>query len=406
MKANLKKICLILVLVLLPVMVSASENYPKVANYYLNWFDQRQYAKLARYDLLILQPEMLTRNRRFFNYYHWTHDGGRILAYLYPASFYRSTLFYDDWSARAEVLKTINDSDWWLRDSRTAIVSPWTQISAVNITLPAWQDYNLAYLNKTYQLSKYWDGVFWDLVDAEPSRYSTYPLDVNADGQTEEASVSNQLWQDGLATYFHKARRAQPDKVMIINGSSVPGLQGDINGRMFEHFPTPWEGDGSWSATMNQYLYALPVKNVSPATYVINARYDNKSDKSIYQQMRFALASTLLGDGYFSFDAGANSHSQMWWFDEYDFDLGRATSQPINRTGTTAQAQPGLWSRDFEKGLVLVNSAQHRLSLKLPAGQYRYFKGVEDEQVNSACPVDYIILEPQDGVLLSKINGE
>ena len=40
--------------------------------------------------------------------------------------------------------------------------------------------------------------------------------------------------------------------------------------------------------------------------------------------MRSGLAITLLGDGYFGFDEGDCLHGQLWWFPEYDANLGLA----------------------------------------------------------------------------------
>jgi len=78
---------------------------------------------------------------------------------------------------------------------------------------------------------------------------------------------------------------------------------------------------------------------------------------SSYQEMRFGLTSTLLGNGYYSFDSGDQSHGQVWWYDEYDVGLGKAVSAPYNLLELDNQkVKPGLWRRDFEQGIILVNS--------------------------------------------------
>lgn len=401
MKKLFVKFLLVALLIFWAPAVSAAESYPKLANYYLSWFDHRHYDELARYDLLILQPEMIFKNNSFFKFYRQKQASGLLLAYLYPASFYTDTIFYDYWSLRNPLLAKINEENWWLRDERGVVVNPWLRTGAVNITQTKWQDYNLSYLTKHYRLNQ-WDGMFWDLVDSESSKYSTYALDVNADGVTESTALSNQLWQQGMSQFLKKSRASHGDKISVINGNSLPTYQSNINGRMFEHFPTPWEADGSWSASMKQYLTRLPRLNVKPNVYIINAMFDNQASADIYQQMRFALASTLLGDGYFSFDHGAMSHSQLWWFDEYDLDLGLPLQRALNTTASTLKVELGLWQREFQHGLVLVNSSNERQFIDLPVGKYQRFKGYQAPEVNDGCGVQRVDLDPNDAVILLK----
>ena len=64
--------------------------------------------------------------------------------------------------------------------------------------------------------------------------------------------------------------------------------------------------------------------------------------------MRYGLAITLLEDGYFSFDNGIPWHIQLWWFPEYDANLGLAK-------GDAKKRNDGTWMREFQNGIVIVN---------------------------------------------------
>lgn len=399
---NLFTIITLSILLVLPHSVFASTSYPQIANYYLNFFTARDYAKLVKYDLLILQPEMAISQSRFFSNYKKTNPDGKLLAYLYPASFYRPTLFYDNFSARTRLFEQINYLDLWLRDTDGEIISPWPQMNSVNITRPDWRHLNLTYLIDAYRLKTTWDGVFWDLVDSDATKYSTRPIDITEKAVCAPQNDVNALWQTAMADFLAAARQKLPTKILLINGDSLPAWQSQINGRMFEHFPTPWEGNGSWQASMKQYLSILPNLNQRPAAYVLNARYDKSLAASEYQQMRFGLTSALLGDGYFSFDDGAESHSQLWWYDEYDLDLGKPLTKATNSTGSSALVAPGLWLREFSKGLVLVNSSDQIQSISLTAGKYRRFKGSQDSLINNGKAVDLVELGARDGVILLK----
>jgi hypothetical protein len=69
------------------------------------------------------------------------------------------------------------------------------------------------------------------------------------------------------------------------------------------------------------------------------------------RRMRLGLGTAFLQDGvYFGFDRGDCLHGQLWWFDEYDANLGKPTS--LCRQNGFAE---GTWSRSFERGLVIVN---------------------------------------------------
>lgn len=79
--------------------------------------------------------------------------------------------------------------------------------------------------------------------------------------------------------------------------------------------------------------------------------------------MRFGLATTLMGDGYFGYDTGTMGRGNWWWYKEYDAPLG----QPRGEAHRNAD---GTWQREFEGGTVVVNgtvydavaalSAKHR----------------------------------------------
>ena len=395
MKQCLKKIKYFCLLWLFcPLLVQAADGYPRLANYYLSFFRQNDYASLARWDLLVIQPDMAFLQAGFFPYYRAQHPQGKVLAYLYPSSFFEPTLFYDTWGWRRELKNKIQQEDWWLKDEQGQKVKPWAGLYAVNLTDEDWQKFNWRFIDKYYNLDK-WDGAFFDLVDAEAAYYSDNLMDIDNDGQGDNAAKVNSRWQKATSAWLELSRQRLVDKLIIINGNSWPAYQSNINRRMFETFPTPWEGSGRWWDSMEQYLQKLPALNYQPQIYIINGVYDAKLKESPDEQMRFALASTLLGDGYFSFDAGESSHSQQWWFDEYEVNLGEPEGQAQNLGN-------GLWRRDFTNGAVVVNSGAVKRQLTLPAGRFKRLAGLTEPQVNNGQAVVELTLCPRRGLLLLK----
>jgi hypothetical protein len=80
--------------------------------------------------------------------------------------------------------------------------------------------------------------------------------------------------------------------------------------------------------------------------------------------------------------------------------LGRPTSAAYNVTSAQGSSvAPGLWRRDFEKGISLVNSGQQTRTYVLPTS-FEKLRGNQDPLVNNGSLVTRITLPPFDGVLL------
>jgi len=89
-----------------------------------------------------------------------------------------------------------------------------------------------------------------------------------------------------------------------------------------------------------------------PFTALINSNTFN-SGQINYRDMRFGLTSTLMGDGFFSYDNGDQAHGDPWWFDEYDnAGQGRGyLGQPLGEARwIDEQANALLSNGSFEEG--------------------------------------------------------
>ena len=274
-------------------------------------------------------------------------------------------------------------------------------MSVVNLTNQAWQIFNLDYLDKTYGLEQNWDGIFYDLVDARASLYNQRGIDINNDGRADSAWQVDTQWQAAMTHWLEASRQRWPGKLIVINGNSLADYQAPINGRMFENFPTPWEGAGTWADSMKQYLAKLPALNQAPQTYLINAVYQPKDNRNFYAQMRFGLTSALLGDGYFSFDNGESGHNTTWWFDEYNVKLGLSQGSAVNLLyPQTKTITAGVWRRDFANGIVLVNSTRQIHYLSLPDGEFKRLRGWQDPAINTGQAIKELTLCPMSGIIL------
>lgn len=69
------------------------------------------------------------------------------------------------------------------------------------------------------------------------------------------------------------------------------------------------------------------------------------------QRMRLGLGTTLLDDGYFMFSKGDFRQGQLWWFDEYDTNLGNN----LGEYNTDVIYGIDTYYRDFDRGIAIVN---------------------------------------------------
>lgn len=382
-------------------VVKAKDTYPKLANYYLKYFSlisDSEYNQLRKWDLLVIPNQVSLVKAGFLDQYKRDRADNTVLAYVYPAMSMtiEHTLFRD-----------IEAANLWLRNPAGDKLQIWPGLYAVNLTRPEWQNMNLSFINQKLSEGR-WDGIMYDTVDTDITRYSANGIDINGDGRADDSSIYNSAWQRAMSSLFNKTRQQiGPEKIIMMNGSSIDQYQPDLNGRIFEMFPTPWEGNGSWQATMYQYLRRLPGKNKQPNYYLINGSTNNSGRFNDYQKLRFGLASTLLGDGYFSFDFGDKSHEQLWWYDEYDIPLGHARSSYYNLLEPNNDyIKAGLWRRDFEYGTALVNSTNKDQLYVFKKEEFEKINGHQDPIINNGTRINYIKLKPNDGVILKSTRTD
>jgi hypothetical protein len=92
---------------------------------------------------------------------------------------------------------------------------------------------------------------------------------------------------------------------------------------------------------------------------------------------------------YFSFDFGDQGYHQVWWYDEYDINLGRAESTAYNLFDREdKEIKPGLWRRDFEHGLALVNSTDQKQTYVFYKEEFEKINGQQDRRVNNGAKIN------------------
>ncbi|HEU5077627.1 MAG TPA: putative glycoside hydrolase [Opitutaceae bacterium] len=313
---------------------------------------------------------------------------------------------YDDPSIvpNADVLAAVEDNNWWVHNAAGKKVQ-WTpkyHTWEINCTewapkdkqgrrYPEWRaerDNDWAF--KSHPEFEIW---YCDNVMYRPRVTGDWDGDGKDDDRNDPRIQS--AYRKGTATYWAAIHRLQPKLIIMGNTDSdlsQPEFKGKLNGGFLEG----WMGASysierrqGWKAAMD--LYRTTKANLAPGG-IVSVNIHGPADN--YRFMRYALASCLLDDGYFSYSDSAAGYSSVLWFDEFDAPLGRAKSEPPQ-----AAWQQGVWRRDYAGGIALVNPTDAPVTVTVESGFHK-LQGKQDPQVNDGQPASRITLAAKDGIIL------
>lgn len=375
-------------------------NYPKLANYYINWDVSDEEAKeMAKWDLVILAPQAVERNPDIIEIIRKNNSQTKILVYSLSVDINYTVI--DASPLYQRIYPKIQENNWWLYNTNGEHMSGWPNSWLINPARNAprtngqnWSDFLPQHVYNEFLKDNKYDGVFFDNIWPSVS-WLNQSVDLDGNGQIDSPSERDANWQSGLKHILNETRRLAPDKIIIVNNTS--NLYNPLaNGRMLEMFPN--NNEGGWVNSMKNYI--SNGLGYQPEYFIVNGGTKNTGQNSNYANLRFGLTSTLLGDGYFSFDYGDQDHGQLWWYDEYDVYLGKEVSDYkdlLNQNSTTIQSS--LYQRDFQNGIVVVNSTNSVQSLNFNV-EFEKIKGEQDKKVNNGAIVKNISLNPADGLIL------
>jgi hypothetical protein len=276
-------------------------------------------------------------------------------------------------AATRDLREKLHKEGWWLRDGAGRRVqwtarygnwetnfTPWAKPDALGRRWPEWlaERNHAAYFKQVPEF----DLVFLDNV--------MYPLrvkgDWNGDGANDDPKDAKvlQAHYAGHRAHWRRLRELMPAKLLLANvdhGLSNPEWRGVLEGAFLEGLMGErWsiESWGGWEAMMKRYRAVL-ANTRAPHLVGFNVHGDPKDERFF----RYAYASCLLADGYFSFTDKAAGYGSVPWFKEYEIELGRAVSPPPD-----APWRDGVWRRDFERGVALVNPTGSAKTLELRPG--------------------------------------
>jgi hypothetical protein len=293
------------------------------------------------------------------------------------------------------------------------VVSPYTDISAEHMEKDIFDRLN------------YFDGIWWDVTGSSfwflydyvknPGIYEQY-CDFDFDGIDEDLNdnadlaKATQIWIEGMHAQMQK-NRAHLGQDMLTVGNGNAEYHADYNGNLWERFFQPstltyyfdpantrgfeyWE-EHSLSPRLNDNLFEN--------AYLLGST-------SYYRYHRYGLAASLMTGIYYNSQSPDGNRSQSW-FDEYwvDFNTGQPTDDYATGRGYLGlpvtdyvQIQTGVYRRDFEHGIVLLNNNIGSSTVDL-GGTYRYLdatNGGQDPAANPGGETTSVTLNWYDGRIL------
>lgn len=315
-----------------------------------------------------------------------------------------------------------NAADWWARDANGNQVSNWPNNWTVNIThyvqpdaagdkFPQWA----AKLDYEWWLQHdVWDAVFEDSVYWRPRRPANGgSVDWSGGKETDSGKIRS-AFRLGHQEYWNKLKELSPEKIVFVNhdwylsedrapsGSlNLPEYNQKVNGGVLEIIMRSSDlvsPRTPWNKVMQYYqrsmTYFLEPKIV---LFLVRGETDN------YRFFRYAFATCLLDDGYFDYAPESKyQYGTVEWFDEFDLAgaadtnwLGLAVDSP-----PTAAWKSGVWRRDFQGGVALVNPKGNGQQTVTIEEGFRRISGKQAPRVNNGQVASSITLQDGDGLIL------
>jgi hypothetical protein len=393
----------------------AADTYPRLAAYDIggahDYWDADHQQKLAKLNLSIISvypgwgvrqkttPEAVVKKIKSLN------PNTKVFQYVIGEAMQSPAT-----SAWVEYEAKVNAANWWLYGSglnTTKVLSDYGKgFWVLNISTQAKKDsngQNFAQWFGTYTAQEFGtpnpslDGIFTDNVFWKPRRDGDWNLDGKIDSQNDPTVQG--WYRGGYRLYVDTLRKAMGGKMQLANVADwgqptavLTEYKGAFNGGVLEHIigsNYSVESQG-WSQMMTHYRKTMAA--LAAPKYGIFEQFGSTSD---YQAMRYGLASCLMDDGYYAFNDSAHENYGVPWFDEYDAKLGAAVSKP-----QTSAWQSGVYRRDFEKGIVLVNPKGNGKRTVTLEGEFVKIKGSQAPSVNDGSTVRTVTLQDRDGIIL------
>jgi hypothetical protein len=242
------------------------------------------------------------------------------------------------------------------------------------------------------------DGIFTDNVFWKPRRDADWNRDGRIDSQNDPAV--QKYYREGNVTYLNKLKALMPGRLQIGNvadwgkrEATLTEYEQVLAGGVLENIIGKRHSAETflpWSEVLVRYKKTMAAFGEPKL-----GMFSQSGSPTDYQGFRYGFATALLDDAYYAYHDESKGFSGVTWFDEFDVKLGRATSAP-----PTAAWQNGVWRRDFDGGIALVNPKGNGAREVTLETDFRRIAGKQDRTVNNGQVVRKVKLRDRDGIVL------
>jgi hypothetical protein len=253
------------------------------------------------------------------------------------------------------------------------------------------------------------DGIYVDNVYWKPRVNGDWTL--SGTSQSRTSATTQQIYRLGYAAHINDLKALMgADKYVIGNvadwgegGADISGYQGVLAGGLMESIIGQSSSYESWEGWAGMMAYYTKIMNATAAPQL--SIFSQDGSATDYQGMRYGLCSALLGNAYYYYDLGVNTqtYNTVTTFDEFNSNLGASLAAPLVFPGAAAW-QKGVYRRDFENGIALVNPKGNGARTVTLETSYKHLKGTQDPAVNNGETVTQVTLNDRDGVILLRLT--
>jgi hypothetical protein len=375
--------------------------YPRLANYYHmdRSISYSEALTLAKWDLIVVDYRHTSASSESIKLIKKLNPNAKILVWISAGLCLPG---YDLWEESWLLHQPDNPQSPKPPEERRIIL--WTDKTGYTKCVgynPAseWSTYLPNYVHDELMSSGLFDGVFYDCLWESMWQSN---IDIDNDGIADSQDVVNREYQKGMVQILKSTRELLGPNAIIFGN---PGVEWSSDSPYWDyangHMQENALGTMSWSSHDFAKVWDIYQRNMqkpAPPPRIHWIAVDNNQQEynnvkpdlppEDLQRMRFGLAITLLGDGYFGFDEGDGLHGQLWWFPEYDVDLGLAK-------GTAKIRSDGTWIREFQNGTVLVNPTASVSTIEFTTTYQDATTGNKSTR---------FVVQPQDGRIFIKID--
>lgn len=312
--------------------------------------------------------------------------------------------------------------DWWLYDINGEKIETWPGTLNVNISDHVkpdangdnWVSYRVKFDYQRWYIDPVWDVWYSDVVLAAPRHLGgNFGRFTGGSGTWSDEKAA---WRRGHRQHWDNIYEIRPGTMVLVNFDWFRHWRGDlgifeqqVNGGVYESAITATrlpKGVHRWEITYEEYRTALSFL-AKPEVLLFHV----KGGRQDWQFFRYTFATSLMADGFFKYspsDEEGPLFGTVEWFDEFDRAgrdntswLGRATSGPPESAW-----QNGVYRRDFENGVALVNPHRNGAQTVRIEPGFRRIMGVQDSAVNNGQPAGEIRLLDGDGIILVREDRE